>query len=323
MVRCARQPGGGRAAAVVSGSRRYRVVHCTSYHYAVSMVDGYTVAHVLPRNTPWQDVEVSDISIEPEPAEYDEFSDVFGNRVLQFGVHRPHDSLVVEAASEVVVSSRGEVGPGEPWEAVAGRVASLRGDEALEIGPFLGRSRFVDLERFGAPLHEIAAAAFTPGRPLVDATRALCHDIYESFVFDPTATDLSTPLGDVLTQRRGVCQDFAHLAAGCLRSFGLPARYVSGYLETTPPPGAAPLVGADVSHAWCSVWDPTVGWVDFDPTNDHLPVDRHVTVGWGRDFADVSPVRGVVIGPPAAQSLEVSVDVARLDEPTLALGADT
>ena len=153
---------------------------------------------------------------------------------------------------------------------------------------------------------------FLPGRPIVDAVEALCLQIFEQFEFDPHFSNVATPLDAVLSARRGVCQDFAHLAIGCLRSLGLAARYVSGYIETEPPPGEQRMVGADASHAWCSVWTPKAGWVDFDPTNGHLPGNQHVTVAWGRDYADVTPVRGVMIGPATTQDLYVSVDVARL-----------
>jgi transglutaminase-like putative cysteine protease len=141
---------------------------------------------------------------------------------------------------------------------------------------------------------------------------ALCTQIFETFAFDPTFTDVSTPLRDVLDARRGVCQDFAHLAVGCLRVLGLAARYVSGYIETEPPPGAPRSIGADASHAWCSVWIPDHGWLDFDPTNGVVAPGRHITVGWGRDYADVAPLRGVVIGPSSPQTLWVSVDVRRM-----------
>ncbi len=294
------------------GDRRYRVTHRTTYRYEQPMTDGYTVAHLLPRATPLQRVEESAVAIDPEPAEYDEFTDAFGNRVMQFGVHRPHEHLVVESRSVVVLTPHTGLGPGEPWEEVAALVRDARDDAALEIAPFRASSQLVDLARFGAELWEIAAPVVAPGRGVIDVARDLCHLVFEGFEFDPTSTDVSTPLGDVLATRRGVCQDFAHLAVGCLRSFGLSARYVSGYIETEPPPGAERLVGADASHAWCSVWTPGAGWVDFDPTNDHLPVIRHVTVGWGRDYGDISPVRGVVIGPSATQLLDVSVDVAPL-----------
>ena len=165
-------------------------------------------------------------------------------------------------------------------------------------------------DRWRTPLRALGEAAFPPGVGIVDGARALCDAIYREFVFDAASTDISTPLGQVLDQRRGVCQDFAHVATAVLRSLGLAARYVSGYIETVPPPGQPRLVGADASHAWCSIWTPNESWVDFDPTNGHLPVNRHVTVAWGRDYADVTPVRGVMIGPAAGQSLEVSVDVA-------------
>jgi transglutaminase-like putative cysteine protease len=146
---------------------------------------------------------------------------------------------------------------------------------------------------------------------------ALSHEIFTSYVFDSTATDWATPVDTVLEQRRGVCQDFAHLAVAVLRQVGLPASYISGYIETEPPPGEVKSIGADASHAWCSTWIPDHGWLDFDPTNDQMPPERHVTVGWGRDYADVAPVRGVVLGPSARQIMTVAVDVARIDPATV------
>jgi transglutaminase-like putative cysteine protease len=293
-------------------TRQYRVAHRTSYRYELPMTDGYTVAHLLPRDTPRQRVAESVVNVTPEPSERDEHVDAFGNRVTQFGVHRPHDELVVEAVSTVDVDDPMPIEDVESWNDVAARVDRLRGDEAVEIGPFRARTRFVDLNRFGAELAAIAYESFTPGRAIAEAATDLCHQIYTGFTYDSTATDVSSPLADVLASRRGVCQDFAHLAAGCLRSIGLAARYVSGYIETTPQAGRDRLVGADASHAWCSIWTPSAGWIDFDPTNDHFPTRRHVTVAWGRDYADVTPVRGVVIGPSRAQSLDVAVDVARV-----------
>lgn len=290
--------------------RRYRVVHRTTYRYESPMTDGYTVAHLLPRDTPRQRVAESVVNVTPEPSERDEHVDAFGNRVTQFGVHHPHDELVVEAVSTADVDDPMAIDEVEAWNDVAARVDRLRGDEAVEIGPFRARTRFVDLNRFGAELAAIAYRSFTPGRGIAEAATDLCHRIFDEFTYDSTATDVSSPLADVLESRRGVCQDFAHLAAGCLRSIGLAARYVSGYIETQPPPGRERLVGADASHAWCSIWTPSAGWIDFDPTNDHFPTRRHVTVAWGRDYADVTPVRGVVIGPSRAQTLDVAVDVA-------------
>jgi transglutaminase-like putative cysteine protease len=290
--------------------RRYRVVHRTTYRYESPMTDGYTVAHLLPRESFRQRVAESVVDVTPEPSERDEHVDVFGNRVTQFGVHHPHDELVVEAVSIVDVDDPMPIDTGESWNDVVTRVDALRGDDALDIGPFRARTRFVDVDRVGADLAAIAYGSFTPGRAITEAAHDLCHRIFTEFTYDPTATDVSSPLADVLASRRGVCQDFAHLAAGCLRSIGLAARYVSGYIETTPPAGGERVVGADASHAWCSIWTPSAGWIDFDPTNDHFPTRRHVTVAWGRDYADVTPVRGVVIGPSRAQTLDVAVDVA-------------
>jgi transglutaminase-like putative cysteine protease len=298
--------------AAASEALRYRVSHRTSYEYGMPMADGYTVAYLLPRPTALQVVESAEVLVDPEPDERAERIDVFGNRVLQLGVHHAHETLTLRAESEVVVEPGVVRSPGEPWEVAAWRVAELRGGDALAVRPFAGSSPYVRLGPHGAALREIAEEAFTPHRPVVDAARELCHVIHETFDYDPSFTDVSTPLSVVLEGRRGVCQDFAHLAAGCLRTLGLAARYVSGYIETTPPPGRPRLVGADASHAWCSVWVPQQGWVDFDPTNDHLPTNRHVTVAWGRDYGDVAPVRGVVIGPAVEQTLTVEVDVQRL-----------
>ena len=297
------------------GPVRYRVSHRTTYSYGVPMADGYTVAHLLARPTAHQVVESTEVTVDPTPDERSERIDVFGNRVLQVGVHHAHDGLTLHAESEVVVEPLAVAVPGEPWEVAASRVAELRGGDALAVRPFVGSSTYVPLAVHGPALRAIAEEAFTPHRPVVEAARALCHHIYTSFDYDSTFTEISTPLSAVLDGRRGVCQDFAHLAAGCLRTLGLAARYVSGYIETDPPPGGVRLTGADASHAWCSLWVPQQGWIDFDPTNDHLPTHRHVTVAWGRDYGDVAPVRGVVIGPAVEQTLTVAVAVTRLEQP--------
>jgi transglutaminase-like putative cysteine protease len=158
-------------------------------------------------------------------------------------------------------------------------------------------------------LSDYAAPSFGAQRDVIDALRDLSRRIFTDFIFDPEFSDVATPVSEVLEHRRGVCQDFAHLYIGCARSVGLAARYVSGYLETDPPPGRPKLQGADASHAWCSVFLPGFGWIDVDPTNDQLPPRRHITIGWGRDYADIAPLRGVLIGPPASQDIEVAVDV--------------
>jgi transglutaminase-like putative cysteine protease len=290
----------------------YRVVHRTEYVYGAMMLDGYSLACVLARPTPSQSVMSSSVTTYPAPDEYDERDDVFGNRIVQFGLHQPHDGLVVEAITEARVRAqelpRVDVG----WERVAASVAGMRGPTALDVAPFVAPSRFVDIASNRHDLLALAAASFSPGRGVVEATSALCSEIFETYVFDPSFTEVSSPLDVVLAERRGVCQDFAHVAVGALRTIGLAARYVSGYIETDPPPGESRSVGADASHAWCSVWVPDHGWLDFDPTNGIVCPARHVTIGWGRDYADVAPVRGVVVGPSSSQSLSVSVDVARI-----------
>jgi transglutaminase-like putative cysteine protease len=292
--------------------QRFRISHRTTYEYSRPMNDGYTVAFVVPRPTPEQRVERIDVVVEPEPDERIERDDLFGNRVVQLGIHHQHDSLSVTATSEVSVAERTLDGDGPAWDDVAAAVVALRERTAIDVRPFAGGVPLVSDDSDRVLLRELAEPAFMSGRPVVDAARTLCHRIHEQFEYDHAFTEVSTPLSAVLSARRGVCQDFAHLAVSALRTFGLAARYVSGYIETAPRRGEPALTGADASHAWCSVWVPDLGWVDFDPTNDQLPVQRHITVAWGRDYGDVAPVRGVVIGPPATQHLTVAVEVTRV-----------
>jgi transglutaminase-like putative cysteine protease len=289
---------------------RFRVVHRTIYEYGTPMADGFTTAHLRPRETSWQTVEDAALAVEPEPDERIDAVDVFGNFVTRFAVHRPHSSLVIESAVVVDIGLQPVPTESATWESVASTAAAATGDLALEVGPYLAHT--ASTPRLDA-LRELTEPEFTPGRPVVDAVSGLCRRIFHTFQFDPSFSDVSTPLDAVMDARRGVCQDFAHVAAAALRSVGLPARYVSGYIETAPPPGQPKLVGVDASHAWCSVWAGDLGWLDFDPTNNQMPPMRHPIVGWGRDYDDVAPVRGVVIGPPGSQSLSVSVDVAALD----------
>ncbi len=295
---------------MTGSGRTYRVVHRTSYRYSEMMTDGYTVAVLVPRPTPWQRVLSSEVTLTPEPSEADSYLDAFGNLVTQFGLHRPHQDVAVDAVSTLEIDERPPPVDDTPWESVVHALGSMDGDMAIAINFFRGASTFVKVHDVGGPLATMALRSFTPGRSVVEAATDLCRSIFADFEFDSTFSEVSTPLDDVLAQRRGVCQDFAHVAVGCLRSIGLAARYVSGYIETLPEPGMERLVGADASHAWCSVWTPVAGWVDFDPTNGHLPPNHHITVAWGRDYADVTPVRGVMIGPAATQTLQVSVDVA-------------
>lgn len=285
---------------------RFRVVHRTVYEYGQPMADGFTAAHLHPRTTPWQTVVGADLEIVPSPDERYDTTDAFGNPVTRFAVHHAHAAL--DITSTVVVDVELQPVPDEspPWEAVVAAAARSRDDVAVAVGPYLAHTAATPRD---AGLAALVDPEFTAGRPVVDAVRGLCRRIFGEFAFDAGFSDVSTPLDAVLQARRGVCQDFAHVACAALRSIGLPARYVSGYIETVPPPGQPKLVGVDASHAWCSVWAGEHGWLDLDPTNDQMPPLRHVTVGWGRDYDDVAPVRGVVIGPGGGQTLSVSVDV--------------
>jgi len=241
----------------------------------------------------------------------DTWLDGFGNIVTYLGMHHPHDELEVVADSEVVVEPNPVPSDLDlAWDQIEGLLASDNTDDGVLAHACRLPSELVPAE---PGVQELVAPAFPPGRPVVEALADLTHRIFTTFTFDPTSSDVTTPLAEVLRNRRGVCQDFAHLAIDCLRSIGLAARYVSGYLETAPPPGAVKLVGADASHAWCAAYVPGWGWLDLDPTNDLVAPDRHVTVAWGRDYSDVAPVRGVVVGPSAPQEMAVVVDVVPLD----------
>ena len=196
------------------------------------------------------------------------------------------------------------------WEQARDYLQNTAGDEqVIEARQFVAESPFVE---FSPEVVEYGAASLAPDRPLLDAVEDLMGRIHNDFTYDPQFSDIATPLSDVLEHRKGVCQDFAHLAIACLRSQGLAARYVSGYLETLPPAGQKRLVGADESHAWFSVFVPYRGWVDFDPTNDQIPSDQHIIAAWGRDYADVAPLKGVLFGGGEEHALEVSVDVERI-----------
>ena len=248
--------------------------------------------------------------ITPPPSVTRERLDFFGNRTLYFSVREPHRSLDVVATSVVDIAPlrppRLEVSP--PWNEIRDRLRTDRRRDLLDAFSFTFDSPYA---RSSAELRAYAAESFPEGRPLLVGVRDLTHRIYEDFEYDPASTDVTTSVEVVMRQRRGVCQDFAHLQIGCLRSLGLPVRYVSGYLVTHPPPGRPRLVGADASHAWISVFAPDIGWTDFDPTNDLLPSDEHVTVAHGRDFSDVTPLKGVILGG-GRHEVRVSVDVEPL-----------
>jgi len=288
----------------------FAVTHRTIYRYASDVAVSHHLARLHPRELPSQQVADFQLEVNPRPAASDERLDFYGNSTHFFSISNPHMELSVTTRSRVHIAapSLPIASQTPPWETVRQRCASdvLTPDSAA--GEFLFDSPHITRN---AAFAHYAAPSFPGGRPLLEAVADFTSRIFRDFKFDRRATTTATPLDEVLEHRRGVCQDFAHLAIAGVRSLGLPARYVSGYIETQPPPGKSRLVGADASHAWFSVWCPGHGWIDADPTNDLLPRDRHVVVAWGRDFSDVSPLRGVVVGG-REHNLDVSVDVARL-----------
>ncbi|MEN0109761.1 MAG: transglutaminase family protein [Planctomycetota bacterium] len=291
---------------------RYRINHTTKYAYTDPVAVCHNVVRLSPPTTEWQRVDSSRLIVLPEPADRAERVDAFGNRVGYFSIQQAHWGLSLSATSEVQVHARPEPGDGPAWETVRDAVRSGDARSAGEPDPLLLALPSA-LVPAATELRDYAAPSFAANRPIVAAVRDLTRRVFEDFEYDPTATTVSTPTLQAFTRRAGVCQDFAHVALGCVRSMGLAARYVSGYLRTIPPEGKPRLVGADASHAWLSVWcGDAAGWVDADPTNDTLAGTDHVTLALGRDYADACPIQGVYTGG-GPQSLSVSVDVAPLD----------
>jgi len=277
---------------------RYKVAHTTAYHYDEEVSSSYGQVHLLPRDLPGQRCERSEVLINPRPDDYRERHDFFGNRVAYFEIRSPHKSLFVSTTSWIDI--------------VAGTREAVR---ALTPGDLEGREFALDspLVATGPELAAYGRLSFIAGRPMRDALADIAVRVHDDFVYHPGATKVTTTASEVLAKGEGVCQDFAHLVIGCLRSLGLAARYVSGYLETDPPPGRPRLQGADVSHAWLSALAPGIGWIDVDPTNRQLVNDRYVATAWGRDYSDVPPLKGVIFTEGKKHDLEVLVDVVRED----------
>ena len=267
------------------------IVHETHYHYSSPVPLSHQLLHLTPRELPWQRCLSHRLTVEPQPAELEERDDYFGNRTVRALLATPHEELLVRTESEVSVLPRAQS-------------ASLPGDPA----EFIYESAHVETWR---ELTDYAAKSTAGGRPPLEVATDLMRRIHKDFKFDRTATSVSTPLRQVMKQRSGVCQDFAHLMAGGLRALGIPARYVSGYILTQPPPGRPRLVGTDATHAWVSVFSGE--WIDLDPTNNRVVDDDYATLAWGRDFADVTPMRGVILGG-GDQRLSVRVTVTPLEE---------
>lgn len=289
----------------------YRVTHRTSYRYADLVSLSQNIVSMRPRDHRAQTCRSFDLSISPIPAVRSENLDYFGNSIAWFSVEQPHTHLTVEAKSEVEVWLELRPIPSQsiPWDQVRQIILESSDPEVIAGRQFTFDSLYVKRSPAEAAY---ALDTFPPGRPMLECVLDLTEKIHQDFQYLPGSTCVGTSSLEVLQTKKGVCQDFAHLQIACLRSLGLPARYVSGYLATTPPPGQPRLAASDSSHAWLSVFTPDFGWIDFDPTSGTMPVDSHVTVAWGRDYDDVSPIRGILIGGQR-QRLDVSVDVAPQD----------
>lgn len=295
----------------------YRVRHATLYRYGQSVSLSHHLAHLLPRNTPTQWVSAYRLDITPPPAGRREEVDYFGNPFVYFSYETPHGEMTVETELQVTVAERPVMEPAATpdWRALAALLQNPPAT-AIEASEFRFNSALIAA---GPAFADFARASFPPGRPVLAGGIDLMNRIHEEFTFDATATDIATPLDEVMRERRGVCQDFAHLFIAAVRSLGLSARYVSGYIRTAPPPGQPRLQGADASHAWASLYCGEAGWVDLDPTNNLVVGQDHVTLAWGRDFDDVSPLRGVLTGG-SHQSLKVAVDMEPLTAPDPSAG---
>jgi transglutaminase-like putative cysteine protease len=295
------------ARALADGPMKLEVSHRTTYSYRSPVVQSHHLVHLKPRQLPWQSVLHHSLLIEPAPVSKSEIIDVFGNDACILRLEDEHREFVVHARSTVNIVPQLPItlADSAPWDMVAAAAHQAKPAVYVDALQYLCVSRHAPVS---GDLRRLALSSFTARRPVLSGAMALTRHIFEDFTFDGRATDVSTPVAQVLQTRRGVCQDFAHLAIAACRSIGVPARYVSGYLMTRPPPGQTKLKGADASHAWFSVWAPDSGWMDFDPTNGIIPAGEHITVAYGRDYDDISPISGVLLGG-GEQTMTVAVDV--------------
>ena len=290
---------------------QYKITHTTEYTYAGSISLCHNIAMLIPRDTNNQQRIKTAIKIIPEPDVMKEYDDFFGNKVLYFAIQHQHKKLSVSVTNDIekIITTSLPINlyNNLPWEGARLQLFESRPD-FIDARQYITETSMTTIDD---QITQYALQSFTPKRPMFEAAKDLMQRIYKDFKFDPDFSTVSTPVTEVMRLKRGVCQDFAHLAIACLRSLGLPARYVSGYIETLPPMGKIKLVGVDASHAWFALFIPNLGWMDFDPTNNQIPGDQHITIGWGRDYADISPLKGVILSS-GSHKLRVSVDVRRI-----------
>lgn len=282
--------------------------HRTHYRYTNAAVFSQHLLRLTPTTTPGQRVVETEVRIDPEPDSIDMHRDMFGNMVHVATVSHPHEELEIVATSRIERADRNALifDTSSTWEKTRAAALGISGNTpAIDISPYAFPSM---MTVSNAEVEAYAKESFSSDRPVLDGARDITRRIFEDFKYTPGATQFDTMPTDSFRLKKGVCQDFAHVMLTAMRSLRIPARYVSGYLRTTPPPGKPRLTGADASHAWVSVWDPAFGWIDFDPTNNCVPAEDHVTLGHGRDYTDISPVSGIVVGA-GRQVLSVGVDV--------------
>jgi transglutaminase-like putative cysteine protease len=290
---------------------RYNIDHRTIYTYLEPVSVCHNVLRLLPRDTERQVCRAVSVRIHPEPDVLREYEDFFGNRVIYFSIEKEHGQLTVVVHSEIEKRAAGGREMNLYDKTTVETVKQDLRDDMREAGEISQYIFETPMTAFDGAIEAYARVSFQPARPVLEASLDLMHRIHTDFEFTPGFTTVSTPLSVVMRERKGVCQDFAHFAIACIRSVGLPARYVSGYIETISPPGVEKLMGVDASHAWFSVYIPHLGWMDLDPTNNLLPADQHITIGWGRDYSDIAPMKGVILSS-GSHGLSVSVDVRRL-----------
>ncbi len=296
---------------------KFSITHTTHYDYSLPVGLCHSEARLRPRDFIGQSCLSSQLVISPKPVDYQQRLDYFGNSIAYFAIQQPHNRLTVTASSEVEVHNN-ELGLGINQYGWEDSLLQLQPSETLPepLNMEFQQAKLLSMDsEMAARSEEIkayAAQSFKPGRPIFAIAEELTQRIYQDFSYDPSFTTIATPLATVVLHKRGVCQDFAHMAIACFRCFGIPARYVSGYIETMPPEGEVKLAGSDASHAWFSVYVPGNGWVDFDPTNNCMTGEQHITLAWGRDYNDVTPLKGIAVGGSEHQ-VSVAVDVVRME----------
>ncbi|MEL0456552.1 transglutaminase family protein [Flavobacteriaceae bacterium SZ-1-7] len=290
----------------------YQISHETSYKYEHGVTFCHNIATIKPKDMPGQKVLDYKLKISPKPTEISEKLDFFGNTITRFSIQQQHSKLKVKATSKVLRDYNMEP---NIYDSLDGQNITLHQAQYALNGfhPELVNAKQFILEsilvaKITPEIKAYAEVSFTPNRPIFEAAYELMQRIYTDFEFNTAVTNVATPIHEVMKEKKGVCQDFAQIAIACVRSVGLPARYVSGYIETLPPPGKEKLIGTDASHAWFSLYIPGFGWVDFDPTNNQIPKNQHIIVSYGRDYYDVPPLKGVIYST-GKNKMKVAVDI--------------